>query len=510
MTTILKVVICVLFVFFSSCSKFEEEPKQTTLVPNINEAQAIIGGENWFEDYVNIGNFKDAQVEDNETYQKHQKALQKLLSYDKFPNGKTKESLEELSRMVAYEQFCYGGENISWYHLGLTHSSEEYYFHHRTYDQILEENHKVEPTVECFFKYKDYVPRLLTPKETYNLPIKLRDSIREYSYIRDMNGYFCVHSSLKKYLEATGIPKEIFEDLRIVSRTKNDFQFQYYFEESPVDKMVFYYQIPYKDNYKDYQNDTKIVANFDNLKKFIKKGSLIFIFDKPLEDLYKIFNLSEFLNPNDNKLGIEYWGHMMIVGDWYTNNINKYQMLSYYKTFQKNEDVKDIHYLLKNKFDDNVSFIDYLKHFVFIEAQKDITNNINRMQGFEYNIGVMLTAGNDKRLQEYIKNATCIAVVNINDGYQMSHPNLIDNMISVAYKQLGKPYNIKPSEDDLFTNHYCSGLVWYSFNNQNLNPSLKLLLPKHRTSPLDSWGYWYMPRTICNSPFVYTRVWYKR
>ena len=83
-------------------------------------------------------------------------------------------------------------------------------------------------------------------------------------------------------------------------------------------------------------------------------------------------------------------------------------------------------------------------------------------------------------------------------------------MISVAYSQHGRPYNIKPSKDDLFTNHYCSGLVWFSFNNENYYPSLKLLLPKHRTIPFDVWGYWYMPRTICNSPYVYTRVWYKQ
>ena len=28
----------------------------------------------------------------------------------------------------------------------------------------------------------------------------------------------------------------------------------------------------------------------------------------------------------------------------------------------------------------------------------------------------MLTSGNDERFQEYIKKATCIAVVNLNDG----------------------------------------------------------------------------------------------
>ena len=491
MATILKVVLCSLLIV--SCSKFEEEQKQTIVAPNINEAQANIGGENIFEDYVNIEDFKGIQVEDNSTHQKHQKALQKLLSYDKFPNDKSAESLEELSRMVDYERFLFCGESVSWYHLGLTHSSEEDDFHHRSYYEIIEENHKVELTVECFFKYDNYVPRLLTPKETYNLPIKLRDSLREYSFIKDINGYYCSHSSLKKYIEATGIPKEIFDDLRIVSRPTNNLQ---KFEETPEDYMWFYYQMPYKDNYKDYQNDTKIVENFDNLKRFIKKGSLIFIFDKHLDKL--------------ESKGLNNWGHMMIVGNWYTKNINKYQMLSYYKTFQKNEDVKDIQYLLKNKFDSFISFTDYLKHFVFIEAQKDITNNINRMQGFEYNSGVMLTAGNDERLLKYIKNATCIAVVNINDGYQMSHPNLVDNMLSVAYKQRGKSYNWHPNIlETVSDGHYCSGLVYYSFLNNNNFPSLKLVLTKHALG-LNSVTDWIMPRTICNSPFVYTRVWYKK
>ena len=141
MATILKVVLCSLLIV--SCSKFEEEQKQTTFVPNINEAQAIIGGENIFEDYVNIEDFKGIQVEDNSTHQKHQKALQKLLSYDKFPNDKSAESLEELSRMVDYERFLLCGESVSWYHLGLTHSTEEDSFHHRNYYEIIEENHKV-------------------------------------------------------------------------------------------------------------------------------------------------------------------------------------------------------------------------------------------------------------------------------------------------------------------------------------------------------------------------------
>ena len=87
MTTILKVALCSLFVFFSSCAKFEEEQKQTPVIPNINKAQAVIRDENFFENYVNIEDFKNVQFEDDITHQKHQKAQEKLLSYKFFPKA---------------------------------------------------------------------------------------------------------------------------------------------------------------------------------------------------------------------------------------------------------------------------------------------------------------------------------------------------------------------------------------------------------------------------------------
>ena len=266
--------------------------------------------------------------------------------------------------------------------------------------------------------------------------------------------------------------------------------------------------MPYKDNYLDYQNDTQEVNSLNDLKKFIKKGSFIFIFDKPLKDLNKIFNFGEFLHPNDKKWGIEYWGHMMIITDWYTDKVNKYAPLVEYHLVPKNEDFYNIQNLHKKSVNVNISFPDYLKHFVFIEAQKDPMQNKNKEQGFERDNGVMLTSGNDERFQEYIKNATCVAVVNLNDGYNYSHPNLVNTMINNALNQLGKEYNPKPIKNDFFEKHYCSGLVWFSFINEFKYPSLKILLPKHRTLPLHL-GCWYMPRTVCNSPFMYTRVWKK-
>ena len=311
------------------------------------------------------------------------------------------------------------------------------------------------------------------------------------------NGIIRREVPLSLYCSLTGIPEKRMKNLRVVTRQQGNISF-------------WYYQMPYKDNYKDYQNDTQKVENIDELKNFIKKGSLVFVFDKPLKDLYKIFNLGEFLTPNDNKWGIENWGHMLIVGDWYTNNINNYISLDDYEKLDKNQDFQDISSLNYETTSTYSPLTDYLKHFVFIEAQKKAVHNQNKMKGFERDGGVMLTSGNDERFQEYIKNATCVAVVNINEGYNYSHPNLVNNMIKKSLNQLGKKYNLHPTGFDNDTlNHYCSGLAYYSLLNGKKAPSLRLLKPKHLSNTV-TFGFWYMPRTICNSPFVYTRVWYKK
>ena len=466
-----------MFVFFSSCSKFEEEQNQTNIVPNINEAQAKIGGENWFEDYVNIEDFNGIQVEDNVTYQKHQKALQKLLSYNKFPNDKSEYDLENISYSIAHYYNTDWTENRSYLYSGLkniiSNNIGMYY-------------EKTKPFVECFYsvRYDSVQERKIykhfLPKELDTLKRAYREKLFSYYHPRLIRK----EVPLWYYSIVTGIPKEDFKNLRVISR--ND----------PYDNSSYwYYQMPYKDNYKDYQNDTQEVENIDELKKFIKKGSLIFIFDKPKEKLDEIDGL--------------YFGHMMIITDCYTHFINEYNPLTSYNLVKKNEDFFNVHYFYKESIDENISFAKYLKHFVFIEAQKDKMKNQNKEQGFERDNGVMLTSGNDKRFQEYLKEATCVAVVNLNDGYNYSHPNLVDNMINNALNQLGKEYNKIPQRHDFFEKHYCSGLVWFSFFNEDKYPSLKLLLPKHRTLPVNL-GYWYMPRTVCNSPFVYTRVWYKK
>ena len=504
MTTILKVVLCPLFVFFSvvffiSCSKFEEEQKQTPVVPNINEAQAIIGGENVFEDYVNIEDFKNVKVEDDITYQKHEKALQKMAKYDKFPNFKEAWDMGNLiSEMEMHYDFFswkffeasrYGSTilgNFSFERSGYTN----YDFAKRS-----------EPFVPCYVETRSddngTSTVLLTPKEAkdkISAETRRKMDYDYYNFNKKLRRYFI---PLDLYCSTTGIPKEDFKDLRVVSQ-----KFDWY--------TLWYYQMPHNDNYLDYQNETRVLWEFDELKYYIKKGSLIFVFDRPLEDLYKNINWKELLKFGNKTWGIENWGHMLIVGDWYTDKVNQYHKLADYQLLKEKEDFCNVPFLFKEMTNRDGKFLDYLKHFVFIEAQKDITKNINRMHGFEYNVGVMLTAGNDERLQNYIKNATCVAVVNLNDGYNYSHPDLVNNMIKNAYKQLGKSYNISPYILDTDPKeHYCSGLAYYSFLNNNKLPSLKLVLTKHAGS-LTGLSDWIMPRTICNSPFVYTRVWYKK
>ena len=488
-TTILKVVLCSLFVFFSavffiSCSKFEEDNNQTQVVPNINEAQATIGGENIFENYVNIEDFRNQISEDLTTFDKHNEALSDLLNLNSFPKVRSKEDLSKISRQIYYTFGTYGRPaNRSHYNSG-------------KFSYYMEGDVRTEPYVECFLKMyvneetRNMEYQLYLPKEVYHLSHEERMNRVHggtYDYVRR-------EVPVSVYCSLTGIPRNLIENLRVVTRQERDYSY-------------WYYQMPYKDNYLDYQNGTQTVTSINDLKKFIKKGSLIFIFDKPLKDLDKIFNLGEFLHPNDKKWGIEYWGHMMIT-DWYTDKVNKYTPLVEYHLMPKNEDFYNIQNLHKKSVNVNISFPDYLKHFVFVEAQKDPMQNKNKEQGFERDNGVMLTSGNDERLQNYIKNATCVAVVNINDGYNYSHPNLVNTMINNALNQLGKEYNTNPTGTDIDTlKHYCSGLVFYSFLNGRKSPSLRLLKHKH-ISDTKVRGLWYMPRTVCNSPYVYTRVWY--
>ncbi len=503
-STILKVVLCSLFVFFSSCSKFEEEQKQTTIVPNINEAQANIGGENLYEKYVNIEDFKNSIMEDFETYQKHQKALQKLLSYKKFP--------KDVDACNFYN-YCSVNDDEN----GLLEDSNNGNYAHTGY-QILENGNlygKTEIAVECFVKISEIVYEdgegeieryfdLLTPFEASKISYNLR---KRGGFVKGKDDYIRLEVPLDKYCKETGIPKEDFQNLRVLTRYEtesgndiydNDYQYQYY-------------QMPYEDNYKDYQNQTNKIFSLKEMKKYIKKGSMIFVFDKRKEELHSNF----FAN----------WGHLMVVTDkWYgiqskdiksTYGNNGYKEIQKYNQLKDNEDFIDVPLLRKEMFDDNVSFKDYLKHFVFVEAVHNYsypkasknTPNDNKIYNY-YNDGkVKYTSGNDKRFQSDLTNYTCVAVTNVDYGFCISHKSIKETMIRNVENCIGNDYKIPQSLEDKSLPHYCSGIALYGFINGNKTPSLRLLHKNH-INDLSPFGKWYMPRTVCNSPFVYTRVWY--
>ena len=476
MSTILKVVLCSLFIFFSSCSKFEEEQKQTQVFPNINEAQAKIGGENWYEKHVNVEDFKNSIMTDFESYQKDLNLKRSLLSYNSFPNVRSKEDLSRISRQIYY---TFGRP------ANRSHFNSGKFLYYMMVDM------RTEPYVECFLKQyvneetKNIEYQLYLPKEVYDLSHKERTSRVHggtYDYVRR-------EVPVSVYCSLTGIPRNLIENLRVVTRQDNQFSY-------------LYYQMPYKDNYLDYQNETQEVNSLNDLKKFIKKGSMIFVFNEDLKELDK-----------DRIIGWGNWWHMLIVSDWYIEKTDKYKPLKEYQILERDESFTNAPYLHGEVIDDNISFAEYLKHFVLIEAQDgaELYSNNNNEDGFENHVFTVRTSGNDKSFQMKLGKYTCVAVVNVNEGLTYSQPDLIVNMIKNADRQIEKEYNSKPTglDNDTLT-HYCSGLAYYSLLNGRKTPSLRLLKYEHTsTNPLLSNKKWYMPRTVCNSPFVYTRVWKK-
>ena len=482
MSTILKVVMCSLFVFFSavffiSCSKFEEENNQTQtpVVPNINEAQAKIGKENWYEKHVNVEDFKNSIMTDFESYQKDLNLKKSLLAYNSFPNVSSKEDLLRISRQIYY---TFGRP------ANRSHFNSGKFLYYMMVDL------RTEPYVECFLKMyvneetRNMEYQLYLPKEVYHLSHEERMNRVHggtYDYVRR-------EVPVSVYCSLTGIPRNLIENLRVVTRQERDYSY-------------WYYQMPYKDNYLDYQNDTQEVNSLDDLKKFIKKGSMIFVFDKPREKL-------------DSNLGKNY-GHMLIVGDWYIEETGKYKPLKEYQILERDESFTNVSYLHRDVTDDNISFAEYLKHFVLIEAQSgaELYPNNNNEDGFTNHVFTVRTSGNDKSFQMKLNEYTCVAVVNVNEGLTYSQPDLIVNMIKNANRQVEKKkkYNFEPTGLDNDTiKQYCSGLAYYSLLNERKTPSLRLLKQEHLSTVPTMTGKWFMPRTVCNSPFVYTRVWYKK
>ena len=499
MATILKVVLCLLFVFFSSCSKFEEEQNQTNVVPNINEAQAKIGREGAYEKYQHIENFYNIQYEDNITYEKHKKAQERLLAYGyTFPKIYNINQLRRISLEIRHLQEVKYTKNIEQSHPNL--------------DGFL---------IEVFLKIRklngEIVFELITPKEMFDLDVPYNKRIASFFLGKDGLWYDRCYLDKEDYSRLTGVDKNIFDDLRIIHKYR-DYRY--------MNGKHLVYQMPYKDNYLDYHNvysesllkDGHEIGRIKlkNLKSFVKKGSLMFIFDKPLDKLRETTldeNAYELIKEQKaNDLGA--WGHMVIISNQYLDEItNQYKDISQYKKLTDKQEFEDLSFFKSESTNNSISFYDFMKHFVFVEAMPNRKEDINDNRKFGFGqSGVRRTSGNDKRIQEYLKRATCIAICNLDEGYKLSHPNLIPNVLERCQTHLGKPYvylPIKNNNDDLYG--YCSGLVFDAFYNNKQYPSL-LLTTEHSKSKLFIGGKlryeWYMPRTICNSPFIQTNIWY--
>ena len=271
-TTILKVVLCSLFVFFSSCSKFEEENNQTPVVPNINDAQAVIGGENYFEDYVNIEDFKNMKVEDDITYLKHQKAQEKLLSYKFFPKANNdKKELYKISAFLKDKSIRY-------------EYSHDAIFNSVSHSKYVDFNFKkiVEPTVEIWYvifydkETESTAIKVFTPKEAKDIiPVGKRKDLTssDTMIFMNRNTYYRGFVRLYDYCLATGIPEEDFKDLRVIS-------YPIFKKDTGIyERNRYVYQMPYHDNYLDYQNDTAVLC-CDNYKVKSKKATRFIYVDE--------------------------------------------------------------------------------------------------------------------------------------------------------------------------------------------------------------------------------------
>ena len=270
--TILKVVLCSLFIFFSSCAKFEEENNQTPVVPNINKAQASIGGKNVFENYVNIEDFKNVQFEDNETYLRHKKAQEKLLSYKFSPKANNdKKELDKISAFLKDKSIRY-------------EYSHDAIFNSVSHSKYVDFNFKkfVEPAVEIWYDIfydkgtESTAIKVFTPKEAKDIiPVGKRKDLTssDTMIFMNRNTYYRGFVRLSDYCLATGIPEEDFKDLRVIS-------YPIFKKDSGIyERNRYVYQMPYKDNYLDYQNDTAVLC-CDNYKVKSKKATRFIYVDE--------------------------------------------------------------------------------------------------------------------------------------------------------------------------------------------------------------------------------------
>ena len=484
-----------------SCTKDELSFDQNNQVDNLTDVQSKIGNiEGNYEKFENIESYKDFRFESNDLYNKHQLALNLIKKIDKFPSVESnKYSLQELTRLLymnskRVQEIPEGYETNLYY---------DYYNEHSFIDNY-NTNNKVKPYVELIFSIdrnshylKDCV--IHTPIFCYDVfDEEDRTRLRFHGVDKHNEHYFTRYIEKEKYCELTGIDEKIIDNLRIMTFTRLQI-----FPERPgfekdldkADLCHYIYQFPYYDNYKDYRNvDTKL-----DLKQYIKPGSLIFVFDKTHNEL----------DNHDLSLS-DSFGHMMIVSDYYQETMSdQYLDLNQYKKLGKNQEFVEIYALRKDMYDDNVSFEDYLKHFVFIEAVSYFEKRDNNKIGFKnHDMGVIFSSGNDKVIQDKFKNKyTVISVSNLNKGIKMYNTEIQSKFLEFCKYNHNKFYDLLPSKDDNSIASYCSGLVYFGYKEDNTY-GIKILNENQYTNI--KIGGWYMPRTITNSPFMYTRIWYRK
>ena len=507
---ILMMMLCIIVSLLStvSCTKDELSFDQNNQTDNLTDVQAKIGKhQNVFEKFENIESYKNFQFETDLVYQKQKKSLEKIKTYQEFPNQK--KSLEELAREFRLYRLDYYLYLFRLYELGEheikfeTLESKKKYTDHfpsyliNHYDKL--EDREVYVEVFGYFDAKESKYYFYSPGEAYNLTYEERVKYRnKYGDRENEKYYFTKYFTVDMYSKISGIPKEEITNLRII--TFNDTQ-KYKRKTELIsdnsEKTLYLYQFPFVDNYKDYQNDSKFLYTSwkNSLKKYIKPGSCIFVFDKDLWQLGNAFSSN--------------WGHMMIVSDYYQDTkSDQYIDLDQYKKLEKNQDFVEIDALRRDIYDSSVSFEDYLKHFVFIEAIKEDSYD-NTKKNFDKRSGVIFSSGNDKMVQVKFRNKyTVIAISNLNKGIKLYNSEIQNSFLNyirnAAFKNL--PYDKTPNLKYSNNSSYCSGLVYFGYKENGLT-----ILHINRFSFLNDNSYqgWYMPRTITNSPFMYTRIWYK-
>ena len=501
---ILMMMLCMIALLLStvSCTKDELSFDQNNQSDNLINVQAKIGTiEGKYEYFENIESYRNFRFESNDLYNKHQLALNLIKKIDKFPSVESnKYSLQELTQLL-YMNSKRVQEIPEGYETNLYYD----YHNEKSFINNYNLNNRVKPYVELIFsidRNSNYLRDCVvhTPIFCYDVfDSEDRTQLRFHGVDKHNEHYFTRYIDKEKYCELTGIDEKLIDNLRVMTFTRLQI-----FPERPgfeknldkADLCHYIYQFTYYDNYKDYRNESLNVDTKLDLKQYIKPGSCIFVFDKTFDKL-------------DDHNGLFNWGHIMIVSDYYQETMSdQYINLDQYKKLEKNQEFVEIDALRKDMYDDSVSFEDYLKHFVFVEAYLTPQNRENKKLYFDRRTGILFSSGNDKVVQDNFRNKnSVISISNLNKGIKMYNTEVqhsfLEYVKSLAFDNKSYDFFHYGNPDKQI--EYCSGIVYFGYKNNNL----KILNENVKSYDFIT-GYWYMPRSITNSPFMYTRIWYKK